>query len=361
MATRSPGATPLAIRARSIRSTEAAIRQRSAVPPVDHRFDIAKPIGGDTPGRRRSVSAVVIVGSLSRSSGRAHPIESGAQPVMKGDRAYRRAIGWGGNHSRRGRTRRRLLRRASGAGGRVRDRDHHLRGALGAGAVGRRRLDRGRGRRRRPRRSLGTQHAGVGHGLACRAVHRRLGRPRSNTRYTAVEAAALVARAGCRVVLAAGELGDRSPATEAAAMPGPVTVVSLGAALPGPGLVAELVSRLLERRTRSADGRAHAGRRESCAVHLGHHRCAQGRHAPSRRHGETTARWAEVVGLTEGDCYPVVSPFSHIGGHKTGLLACLVASATTVPVAAFDPARFERFVPERGSRSFQGPPTLFPR
>ena len=55
------------------------------------------------------------------------------------------------------------------------------------------------------------------------------------------------------------------------------------------------------------------------------------------RHGamvETTERWAEVVGLTVGDCYPVVSPFSHIGGHKTGLLACLVAGATTVPVAS---------------------------
>ena len=32
-------------------------------------------------------------------------------------------------------------------------------------------------------------------------------------------------------------------------------------------------------------GRAHARRRESCAVHLGHDRRAEGRHAPSRRHG----------------------------------------------------------------------------
>jgi acyl-CoA synthetase (AMP-forming)/AMP-acid ligase II len=55
----------------------------------------------------------------------------------------------------------------------------------------------------------------------------------------------------------------------------------------------------------------------------------------------------------------VVSPFSHIGGHKTGLLACLVAGATTVPVASFDPASFERIVAEHDVTVVQGPPTLF--
>jgi acyl-CoA synthetase (AMP-forming)/AMP-acid ligase II len=74
---------------------------------------------------------------------------------------------------------------------------------------------------------------------------------------------------------------------------------------------------------------------------------------------ETTARWADVVGLRVGDCYPVVSPFSHIGGHKTGLLACLVAGATTVPVASFDVGSFERTVAELDVTVVQGPPTLF--
>jgi acyl-CoA synthetase (AMP-forming)/AMP-acid ligase II len=55
----------------------------------------------------------------------------------------------------------------------------------------------------------------------------------------------------------------------------------------------------------------------------------------------------------------VVSPFSHIGGHKTGLLACLMAGATTVPVASFDPDRFARTVAEHGVTVVQGPPTLF--
>jgi acyl-CoA synthetase (AMP-forming)/AMP-acid ligase II len=63
--------------------------------------------------------------------------------------------------------------------------------------------------------------------------------------------------------------------------------------------------------------------------------------------------------LTVGDCYPVVSPFSHIGGHKAGLLACLLAGATTIPVVSFDPGSFERIVAEHHVTVVQGPPTLF--
>ncbi len=181
-----------------------------------------------------------------------------------------------------------------------------------------------------------------------------------NTRYTAVEAGDLVTRAGCRVVLAEGDFGGRSLAREVAAMPGPITVVSLGAPTPGLASWADF---------------AEAGSSSTALDHrmaaltpddVSHVQYTSGTTGAPKgamlRHGamvETTARWAEVVGLTAGDCYPVVSPFSHIGGHKTGLLACLVAGATTVPVAAFDPPRFERIVAEHNVTVVQGPPTLF--
>src|SRR5580700_7789265 len=53
-----------------------------------------------------------------------------------------------------------------------------------------------------------------------------------NTRYTAVEAAELVTRARCRVVLADGALDGRSLAQEASAMGSGPLVLAFGAALP---------------------------------------------------------------------------------------------------------------------------------
>jgi acyl-CoA synthetase (AMP-forming)/AMP-acid ligase II len=181
-----------------------------------------------------------------------------------------------------------------------------------------------------------------------------------NTRYTAVEAAVLVRRAGCRVVLAQGERGGRSLAREAAGMPGPATVVSLGATTPGLASWAELAG--------ASSSSAELDRRLTVLTpdDVSHVQYTSGTTGAPKgamlRHGamvETTSSWAEVVGLTVGDCYPVVSPFSHIGGHKAGLLACLLAGATTIPVASFDPAGFARLVAHHGVTVVQGPPTLF--
>jgi acyl-CoA synthetase (AMP-forming)/AMP-acid ligase II len=182
-----------------------------------------------------------------------------------------------------------------------------------------------------------------------------------NTRYTAVEAGALVSRARCRVVLAEGEFGGRSLAQEAHAMEGPAAVVSLGATA-APGLASW--ASFVQSGSSSADlDQRLAALTPGDVSHVQYTSGTTG--APKGAmlcHGamvETTARWAEVVGLTSGDCYPVVSPFSHIGGHKTGLLACLVAGATSVPLVSFDPAGFERIVAEHNVTIVQGPPTLF--
>jgi acyl-CoA synthetase (AMP-forming)/AMP-acid ligase II len=183
-----------------------------------------------------------------------------------------------------------------------------------------------------------------------------------NTRYTSVEAGDLVSRARCRVVLAAGALDGRSLAQEASAMSA-ADVVALGAAAP-PGLTTwqefatapgTASSPELERRLAAltpADVSHIQYTSGTTGVPKGAMLC----------HGamvETTAHWVEVVGLTRGDCYPVVSPFSHIGGHKTGLLACLLAGAAAAPLASFDAGHFERIVAEHHVTVVQGPPTLF--
>jgi acyl-CoA synthetase (AMP-forming)/AMP-acid ligase II len=182
-----------------------------------------------------------------------------------------------------------------------------------------------------------------------------------NTRYTAVEAGDLVTRAGCRVVLADGALDGRSLAAEAAAMSRAPLVLAFGVAGPpeltswGAFAAAAAPSPELERRL--------AALTPGDVSHVQYTSGTTGvPKGAMLRHGamvETTAHWAEVVGLTGGDCYPVVSPFSHIGGHKTGLLACLLAGAAAVPLPRFDPGDFERIVAEHHVTVVQGPPTLF--
>ena len=75
-------------------------------------------------------------------------------------------------------------------------------------------------------------------------------------------------------------------------------------------------SRPTARSTRGS--RADARRRQPRAVHLGHDRTAEGRAPGPRRDGRHDAGLGDIVGLGPADRYPVVSPMSHIGGHKTG-------------------------------------------
>ena len=73
----------------------------------------------------------------------------------------------------------------------------------------------------------------------------------------------------------------------------------------------------------------------------------------------TTAEWAAVVGVQPGDRYPVVSPYSHIGGHKTGLLASLLSGATVYPFATLDLDRLVATIASERATVLQGPPTMY--
>jgi acyl-CoA synthetase (AMP-forming)/AMP-acid ligase II len=73
----------------------------------------------------------------------------------------------------------------------------------------------------------------------------------------------------------------------------------------------------------------------------------------------TTQSWVDIVGVGPDDRYPIVSPMSHIGGHKTGVLAAMTAGATSLPVARFDPAHLLDLVEAERATVLQGPPTMF--
>lgn len=88
----------------------------------------------------------------------------------------------------------------------------------------------------------------------------------------------------------------------------------------------------------------------------GHPRAVILRHGPMVR---TTQVWGETVGLGPGWQYPVVAPFAHLGGHKTGLLAALLSGATLLPVPVMDLDSLLAVLNANERLVMQGPPTMF--
>ncbi len=183
-----------------------------------------------------------------------------------------------------------------------------------------------------------------------------------NTRYTAAEMGDIVGRAGCRVVFAEHEFLGRTLVDEVRSSGLEMPVVGLG---PGHS----------DRRCTSWSDLLAAGRSGPTAARrlarlspsdishvqytsgtTGRPKGAMLRHSAVVR---TTAEWAAIVGLGPGDRYPVIAPFSHIGGHKTGLLACLAVGATAVPFATLDVDRLAGLIEAGGATILQGPPTMY--
>jgi acyl-CoA synthetase (AMP-forming)/AMP-acid ligase II len=182
-----------------------------------------------------------------------------------------------------------------------------------------------------------------------------------NTRYTVHEMEDIVSRAGCTVIFAEHLFLGRSLAREAGSRISGLMIVGLGpgaeqsvtpwarlTATAGPGT--EVDARL-------------AGLQPDSISHLQFTSGTTGRPKGAMlRHGamvRTTAEWVGTVGLLPGDRYPVVAPFSHIGGHKTGLLACMSVGAAALPYATLDVDRLAQQLEAGGVSFVQGPPTMF--
>jgi acyl-CoA synthetase (AMP-forming)/AMP-acid ligase II len=73
----------------------------------------------------------------------------------------------------------------------------------------------------------------------------------------------------------------------------------------------------------------------------------------------TFATWSNIVGLTEGDRYLVVNPFSHTFGYKAGILACLMQGAAIVPAPVLDLDSVLATVASERITVLPGAPTLY--
>ncbi|MGI8335549.1 AMP-binding protein [Actinomadura scrupuli] len=187
-----------------------------------------------------------------------------------------------------------------------------------------------------------------------------------NTRYTVPEAADIIARSGCAVVVADGAppygssrdgIAPYGPAPgpgpgDAAAAAGARTVVGVRG-LAGGGTAASAAEVGRRMRALTPDDLSHV---QYTSGTTGRPKGALLRHGAMVA---TTRTWVEITGLRAGDRYPVVAPFSHIGGHKTGLLACAVAGAAALPQVALDVPVLVRAISEHGVTVLQGPPTMY--
>lgn len=188
-----------------------------------------------------------------------------------------------------------------------------------------------------------------------------------NTRYTAREAAEILERARCRAVFAAPDFLGRDYVAECASVwqRGPVLALAgaLVGALAGPldGAWRALVAEGAEHRDEVvARGAALRG---SDISHLqftsgttGHPKGVMLRHGASVA---TSRVWASITGLGPADRYPVVAPFAHLGGHKTGLLTSAIVGACVIPVPVLRADALVEAIERLGASFLQGPPTMF--
>ena len=69
--------------------------------------------------------------------------------------------------------------------------------------------------------------------------------------------------------------------------------------------------------------------------------------------------WVEAVGLDADDRYLIVNPFFHSFGYKAGIVACLIAGATMVPLATFDVPEMMRIIERERISALPGAPTIY--
>ncbi len=72
-----------------------------------------------------------------------------------------------------------------------------------------------------------------------------------------------------------------------------------------------------------------------------------------------SAAWAACGKITSDDRYLCINPFFHNFGYKAGILACLQTGATLIPQLTFDPEQAMRAVQDQRITVLPGPPTIY--
>ena len=186
-----------------------------------------------------------------------------------------------------------------------------------------------------------------------------------NTRYTASEAADILARTGAPLLFAAGEfLGTDKAASIWTGAPCPTCATSSASRsrrTTARGTSSSRAARTC-RQEESVDARAAAVTADDVSDILftsGTTGRSKGALCAHRQSLDAPAAWAACGQLTSDDRYLCINPFFHNFGYKAGILACLQTGATLIPQLTFDPEKAMAAVQEHRITVLPGPPTIY--
>ena len=183
-----------------------------------------------------------------------------------------------------------------------------------------------------------------------------------NTRYTAEEAADILARTKAPLLFAMGRFlgADRVADLDRAALPSLRRIVRIPVE-DDDGSWDEFVSGPAVPMA-EVDARAEAVRPDDVADILftsGTTGRSKGVLCAHRQSLSAPAAWAACGELSPADRYLCINPFFHNFGYKAGILACLQTGATLIPQLTFDPVQAMRTVAEQRITVLPGPPTIY--
>jgi acyl-CoA synthetase (AMP-forming)/AMP-acid ligase II len=182
-----------------------------------------------------------------------------------------------------------------------------------------------------------------------------------NTRYTAGEAADILARTQAPLLVASGEFlgADKAASIDPDALPALREIVRVPVDR-ADGTWDDFVAGGTD--LEAVDARAAAVKPDDVSDILftsGTTGRSKGALCAHRQSLAAPAAWAACGQLTSDDRYLCINPFFHNFGYKAGILACLQTGATLIPQLTFDPERAMAAVQRHRITVLPGPPTIY--
>jgi len=203
--------------------------------------------------------------------------------------------------------------------------------------------------------------------VACLAIHHAgAAMVPLNTRYTADEAADILARTEAPVLFAMGQfLGtDRVAGLARGALPALRHIVRIPIEA-NDGTWDEFIARGADPEITDVEAvraRAAAVTPDDVSDILftsGTTGRSKGVRCAHRQSLSGSASWAANGKITSDDRYLCINPFFHNFGYKAGILACLQTGATLIPHVTFDPLRALQAIEQHRITVLPGPPTIY--